>query len=73
MKARFFASDALEEEIGPVEEQVIEAESFQLTYDLIRTVPDGETIAYYSQLGGVWMMKADHQMFSDVVFYEEVS
>lgn len=75
MKARFFRSDALSDEIGHIDDVVIESPSFQITYDLVRT-EDDQTIAWYSAYrGGCWIIKKEgdySEMFSDIVFYTEV-
>lgn len=74
MKARFIRSDAMAERLGETDEVVVEAEWFQITYDLIRVAPDGDSIARYDQVQDAWYLDnapSRQIAFSDVVIYTE--
>ena len=69
MKARFFRSDAMSERLGETPEVIVEAEWFQLTYEGLRTVPDGEHVARYNPFNDAWFR--DGVGYSDVVLFGE--
>ena len=66
MRARFFRSDAMSERLGEVDDLVIEAEWFQLTYNALRT-PDADPIADFDSFTDAWY--ANHVAYSDVVIF----
>jgi hypothetical protein len=69
VKARFFRSDAMSGTYGEIEDHIVEAEWFQLTYHDLRTAPDGEFVANFDQYDEAWYIKG--VPFSDVVIFNE--
>ena len=67
MIARFFRSDAMSLRGGEVPERTIEAEWFQLTYDVLRTAPDGELVASFDSQLDVWVTLDEGTSYSDIV------
>ena len=67
MIARFFRSDAMIERLGEAEDKVVEAEWFQLTYGTLRSAPDGDDVAFYTERPDVWFTADGGVAYSDVV------
>lgn len=74
MIARFFRSDAMVERLGEREDVVLEHEGFQLTYNELRSLPNGDSLAYYESGVQEWVVIGqlrsaadDNASFSDVV------
>lgn len=65
MIARFFRSDAMIERLGPTGDVLLHAQEFQLTYNALRSSPDGERIATYDGFNDWWIF--DGTAYSDVV------
>lgn len=72
MKARLFTSDAMVEKTGIEREIILEAEWFQLTYNLLRSAPDGEPLATYDPEADAWFLYNSNEgtAFSDIVIFE---
>lgn len=73
VKARLFTSDAMAERTGVDREIILEAEWFQLTYNVLRSAPDGETLAGYDAALDAWHLigsNEDKTLFSDIVIFE---
>lgn len=69
MKARLFTSDAMVEKTGIEKETILESEWFQITYNLLRSAPDGDPVARYDPHRDAWYLSsADGTAYSDVIF-----
>jgi hypothetical protein len=56
---------------GPAAPVTLQAEWFQLTYDLLRAAEDGETVAWYNHHADTWSMLDGTGPFSDIVISTE--
>jgi hypothetical protein len=72
VRAIFTRDDTLAERLGGEHDQVvIDANWFQITYDEVRVSPNGDPIARYDPVPGVWFLNMAPKApegFSDVVF-----
>jgi len=72
VKARLFRSDAMVERDGIEREIVLESEWFQLTYNTLRSAPDGDSLAHFDTTRDAWYLTDDEDghSFSDIVIFE---
>lgn len=66
MKATFYNMG--DDAPGDTPSREVEAESFQITYTLIRDDADNEIASYDEKVWGAWKLHATGEWFSDVVF-----